>query len=288
MSLANLFQPNDYDIFCHSITPNTSGDGGVLTDNIDTVNFGDALNIGAVKAGSINIGSVASPVRINGNVTVPNQLLTNAIHANVVAGMTIGTGSTAINIISDVGDITIDQAAAGPYAVRIGDFAAQTVIISRPLGLTQIFSPLQLAGGLGTMVFFDEAVISGTGSGCIPNTAGFIQFKVQRINSIVRISWRPTASSVIATAGSPLTIVETLSASFRPFANTSSSTLVVGTSAAPLPVIAGTQLPGFISVTSAGAISFSFIPATHGSSNNWAIGETCTVVAGSMLYSTTA
>ncbi len=211
MSLANLFSPNDYDLFCRSISALTLESDQINIDDIDTAVLGQTLTIGAVRAALILIGRSGS--------------------------------------------------------------------------LTQLISPLQFQSGTGTITRFDAmAPLSATGSGCIPNTAGFVTFTAQRINGVVRLSWRFSGVVTVATAASLLTIVEVLPAEFRPANQVSFSTLVIGASGAPLPVIASAHLPGFCRITAAGVIDFAFAAATHGSSSNWAIGENVAIIAGDGSY----
>ena len=58
MSLSAITVPNDYVLYV----------GGLLTDNIDTVNVGDTLNIGAENAAVINIGEGSTMTFINGSL----------------------------------------------------------------------------------------------------------------------------------------------------------------------------------------------------------------------------
>lgn len=290
MSIANLFEANPYDLFCDSLTAGTiviDGPGETINAaNIDTPNFGEPMTIAPVKASSLTLGHFPITTTIQGaEVVVPGELKSNIIRSNGASVITIGTGATGLNLIPTVGDVVIDNAGPSTNFVDIGNFGCQGVIIGKFGGTTQFLSPVTFQSGGGSIVMYAEMpVLFGTGTGCIINTPFFIEFRAQRINAIVYLSWRFTGPVVAATIASTLNIIETLDMDFRPATPVSFSTLASGTTTIPLPVVANNLLPAIITINGAGAIFFSFAPATHNGDANWVIGETVRVIEGNVSY----
>lgn len=301
MSLANLFKPNDYDLFCNSITPagGSGGGGGIFTDNIDTVNTGDTLTIGLVKAGAITIGHPAVFVTTP-NLAVTSGLKVDTIQANTSVAMSIGANAAGMNLLPTNGNIVIDDSAPIPAnSINIAPIGINGVNIGNGSVTSQItlFSPLKFQFGATAMNNYEQmATFTSAVTGAVA-AANFIKFDGDRIGSnitggspIVRISWRFLGPAVAATAASVLNITTVLPVGFRPPTQVIFACSCLGTTQAPLPVSVNTPLPGELVIQSTGAMFFQFMPATHNSAvggvatAGWVIGEIVATSSGSAIF----
>lgn len=287
MSIANLFSPNDYNLFCNSITPSTTAPGsGIFSDYIDTVGLGDPMRIGTTKAGSMFIGNPTIQVTLQGGVHVTQSLLVDTIGSNTGVGMEIAGNASGVAIIPQVGDIAIDDNVPTGNRMHLGDANIGSVTIGKVGGSVDILAPITVGGaGVPLSVFNVMTRISATGVGCIPSTANYVQFNATLINSIVFLQWRFLGPVTAATVASNLNFVETIPLSFRPPVGLTFPATCFGNTVAPLPVTTAGQLPGELTVQANGTLFFSFNAMTHNGVTTWNIGEAAQVGAGSCAFS---
>ncbi len=255
MSISNLFAPNNYDLFAKSISLDPSAGGAFLTNNIDTINIGDALNIAAVRAGSLVVGN-------------PTCLTTLINGKN-------------LNLFSSNGNVVIDDSAAGAHVIFVGNSNAAQVTIGKPAGFVRVQAPLGLAGGTASLDYISGMPdILGTGGGCIPATPNFVKLEAYRINSNVLFRWSFIGTPVQSTVTGLLTIAQALPVEFRPSVNITAATVACVTATQ------NTAIPGTIAITTAGVVTFGIQSAIHTSSApGWlAPGEFCSIYAGSVNY----
>lgn len=285
MSIANLFSPNDYDLFCRSLTMGGGGGGGtgsLFVDNIDTVNIGDAMTIGTVKAGNMFIGSPTNIVTVPHLLTSSN-LQTDLISAATIVPMVIGTNAAGLNLQPNIGNIVIDDGTPTLAEIQIGTANSFQVVIGKPSGIVMMAGPVQFQQGNDMLNHFSTLSFAGTGTGCIPATPNYIQFDANRIDNMVTLSWTFTGPAINATIATDLDILELLPMEFRPAAIFQVYTCsIVGNSI--LPPSAGDFLPGNVTVDSLGQISFHYMAVTHDNNTSFVIGSTVEVSAGSISY----
>ncbi len=286
MSISTLFAPNPYNLYCKTITP-SGGIPAVDTNNIDAVNPGDALNIGAVKAGVVNIGHIGIFTIMPGPLTVLG-LNTDTISAANSVVMNIGANAAGINLISALGNISLDNAA--PTAdvlalgtlnigrVDIGKLNGQ-VFIGKAGGSLTIGCPITYPGGGIVSSRFDMPSISASGTGAfvvaVPN---FVLFEGYKENNVVYLRWRLTGASAAATAVEATLIMGTvIPVGFRPLSPLAVSAGVIG--------VSDVFYPGMYVLQPSGVHGFEYMASTHGGKAGWLLGEPCGVSEGSVMYS---
>lgn len=280
MSIANLFSPNDYDLYCNTLT--TNGSSPILSNVIDTINNGDTLQIAPVKAGAVQISHAGALVTLNETTSAP-RLNAPIVGTATPVSMGVGSGSVGL-VISSNGVVILDRAAPVTPAdgLFLGNTNAGAVTVGRVGGTLVANTGLTLSAaaslGGGTISYFENMVtINATCSGCIPATANFIRFEAFRLNNVVMLRYRPTSVDVVATAATTLSVGSALPANFLPIGNCRFSVGVVG--------LGSNVYPGVLSINTAGAMSFAFMPAPHGAAvQNWAIGEPCNITNGNVSF----
>jgi hypothetical protein len=284
MSIANLFSPNDYDLFCKSIT--TSGIAPINTNVIDTINIGDTLQIAPVKAGAVVIGHVGAVTTVNGQLNA-TPLRSQDIGAILISSpLKVGSNSVGLLLQPDSGDIVIDQTLSALNDIHIGSNNAKFLFIGSPASPTTFEGPLAFSvalGGGSIFVYAQMPTINGTGGGCIPATANFIRFDATRINNQTTINWKFTGVNTVCTANSVLTIAELIPADFRPaIGATADCPVVANILATPR------TFPGVINIAATGVIQFLIQDGTHpagGGSAIWTSGtDVCAVREGSVTF----
>lgn len=278
MSIANLFSPNDYNLFCKSIT--TSGLAPIDTNVIDTVNIGDQLQIGPVKAGSISISHVGALVNINETTSAPRFNAPTIGTAAPGAAMTVGANSTSM-LLSSLGDIVIDRAPplTPLESIFLGNTNTGKVVMSQVGGLPAVANAgITFPPGTATLNYYDVMpVISANVTGAII-ASNYIVINATRINNEVILRWRPAGATTNATAAAGLLVTQTLPATFRPIGNVTAPCSVFGLNTV--------TYPGILSVSTAGVMQFNFMGGTHSPNNvNWVVTEPVNVTSGSIIYS---
>lgn len=274
MSISNLFGPNDYDLFCHSMT--VSNAAPLLTDTLDTVNIGDNLDIGPVKAGVVNIGHIGIPTRIMGDAGAAS-FATDLVRSLTGANMVIGTSSMGLILQPNFGPLTIDQllALSGPITIGAGG-GATSVTISTAGVNTNVQGSLQLTTAGGVINYFSNYDFISDGQGCIPVTTNFVSLHAVRLNNLVTLSWSFIGVPTISTAASTLVLGTALITGYAPAAPVQSAAVLYSN---------GIIFQGYIFIDVFGVIQFGFIPGTHGASELYAIGEVCKIVEGTCTFS---
>lgn len=272
MSIANLFAPNDYDLYCKSIS--TSSSSALLTNDIDTIGIGDQLDIGGVRAGSLFIGRAAVNTTIQGNANIIN-LLSNNLSARTSVAMSVGSNSAGLTVTTaGTNNIAIDQ--ASPVGtITIGGTNASDIVIGNPsIASIKIPTALQFTGFTGGtgLARFEEGTHDATGSGCIPNTAAFVRLRYVRINNNIIVYWRFLGVPTAVTAASALILLEALPAPFRPSVPVTSSCIVVRSAAAGPPLYPGV-VPGIVTVSAAGGVQFSYASGANAGTATFAIAD---------------
>lgn len=272
MSIANLFAPNDYDLYCKSIT--TSSSSALLTNDIDTIGIGDQLDIGATRAGSLFIGRAAVNTTIQGNANVLN-LLANDLSARTSVPMTLGANSAGLTVTTaGTNNIGVDQQAP-VGTITVGGTNANDITLGNPtIASIKVPTALQFtgfAGGTG-LARFEEGTHDATGSGCILNTANFVRLHYVRINNNVIVYWRFLGVPTAVSAASPLILLEAIPAPYRPSVPVTSACAVVRSAAAGPPLYAGV-VPGIVTISAAGGVSFSYCSGANAGTANFAIAD---------------
>jgi hypothetical protein len=280
MSIANLFSPNDYNLFCKSIT--TSGAAPIDTNTIDTINIGDTLALGPVKAGAVSIANAGAVTTVNGRLDAATIRTDNLQSLTFGPIMQIGTNALGVNITPFAGDMVLDESTVGVDTLFLAPANYQTVSIGKSTGAILINGTMVLPGdGTGSLSLFEIMTpFDGTGGGCIPATPGFIRFSGLRINSSIFLRFRFLGPVVVVTANSILTIVETLPVNFRPPVDLRIICGVLGVTAAP-----GATSAGVITITALGVITFEYAQTSH--DRRWLladVGCVCGIIDGSAEY----
>lgn len=216
MSIANL---SDFPIVVSNLE----------TDNIDTVNDGDPLTIGTVKANPVTIGQVGRAVNINGRlqtkiIDVPNVIDTLFIGPDVAKDIAIG-GPTGNPVVIPRGIITtkVDRGSTvGAGELEIGGDAPTTSLAIGNAGapIALISSSLSFPGttpySLSTTGATVTQVMSYSGA---VNTANAAIVSYYRFGDWVSLEVRPQLPPQPITAvGQPITLVGALIVGYRPVA----------------------------------------------------------------------
>ncbi len=189
--------------------------------------------------------------------------------------MVIGTNSAGLTLSPTSGPIVIDQIAGGG-AIQIGNALATSVQVGRA-GVTTIFpGPLSLPG-LGVLSNYEELTELRSVDGAIPLTANILSINYQKINSLVRLTWRWTGATVVATAATTLTVTSTVPVTYRPAATAEAICEIFKAAA---------RYPGYVSLSVGGNLAFQFMGPSNGGTINYAIGEAAGLGGGTISYST--
>ncbi len=286
MSISSLFAPNPYNLYCNTITP-SAGIPAVDTNNIDAVNPGDTLNIGAVKAGAITLGSAAIFTNMPGPIATP-LINVDIIQARTPVVMQIGANAAGISIMPALGNINVDDASPSANVLSLGAVNIGSVDIGKLNGAVAIGKaggtvtfgcPVVFPGGGSIATRVDMAPISAAGQGCftVPQ-AGFVLFEGYKENGVVFLRWRFTGVTTAATATSTLVMGTQIPAGFRPISTLLAACTVVGTG--------GQYYPGQYTLQPSGVHGFQFVNSTHLTTSNWDGGasEPCAVEEGSIMF----
>ncbi len=158
MSISNLFAPNDYNLFCKSITPATGGGAPIFTNTIDTVNTGDILDIGPIKAGAIIIGHPTMVFQTDAATIDLTATTSASIDSAAPATGTLALGATNMSTVN-VGNLN------GQTMVRGANCQMRTLT-----GIITLDSIVPATGGL----FLGAANMSNTHLG---NLGGLTSIK---------------------------------------------------------------------------------------------------------------
>jgi hypothetical protein len=284
MSIANLFSPNDYDLFCKSIT--TSGVAPINTNIIDTINIGDTLQLAPVKAGAVVIGHIGAVTTVNGQLNA-TPFRSQDIGAILISSpLKVGSNAVGLLLQPDSGDIVIDQTLSAANDIHIGSNNALNVFIGSAASPVILEGPLTFSAALGGGVislYAQMPTINGTGGGCIPVTPNFVRFDATRVNNQTTLNWKFTSVNTACTVSTFLTIAETLPVLFRPAIGGSSDCPVIANVG-----VTPRTFPGLIDITPAGVISFLIQDGTHpagGGSATWTAGaDTVALRSGSITF----
>jgi hypothetical protein len=179
MSIANLFSPNDYNLFVNTITPRVQP-GSIETNDIDTINTNDTLTIGTVKAGPIVISRPGQSVTITDGSQLEVQVLDHATSANLYPSTPFITMGASGGVMQFNGGIGFAQ--SGPPMMNF-------------------FSD------------FRSFLVGGTGP-FASQTIGW--YSLQRINTIVTAVIKWTVGTIPVTVNNPLTILPQVPSEFIP------------------------------------------------------------------------
>lgn len=150
MSISNLFEPNDYNLFCNDLTANNLNFGSSSISILDITNppasaaTDDLLtidNTGSVNKSSIQLQNV---VTLSDTQTLTNKTLTSAI----LTTPNLGTPSALI-LTNATGDQLGTSIGGNAASGHVGEYFSQTELIgaSQPLstGVTSNVFPVQNA-----------------------------------------------------------------------------------------------------------------------------------------------
>jgi hypothetical protein len=223
MSIANLFAPNDYNLFCTSITPSVVPPS-ILTDDIDTIGIGDTLTIGTVRAGDIIMSQFGQQVVING-LLVGLKAQIDIIDALGTLNLgptatTIVIGGTAFNIIVQDGSQFLVQTI--DHVTNAALYNSCPFVTAGAAGGT-----FQFNGGISftnsgppQLNYFNEDIQFGVmGSGPFP-IQPIGHYSAQRTNNMVTFNFTWVGPSVVATAAALIQVTPILPAAFIPASRT--------------------------------------------------------------------
>lgn len=228
--------------------------------------------IQAFGANATNGGMVLNTTQsFGGQKIFVNDLQTDNVLSRTGGLMAIGANSSGLNMVSTSGTIAMDQITTGG-AITVGSLKATSVTLGRAGITTTVNGTLGVGGGLISL--FSEFVTTQNVTGAF-NVANYLRLSFVRINNNITMNYRPLLINQACVANSEIILGATILAWAPPITIRSSAMVVVN----------GNQLPGRLTFTVGGLISFAIQPGINLGVANFVPLTTIGVEAGSIDYS---
>lgn len=253
----------------------TTINGSTITMNgtVDMITQDRAglILIGTSLSTGINIGRAGQTTTMNGTVAITTNDRAGSISIGPTLATSLSLGRAGITTtVAGTADIATQDRAG---TISIGTTSATGITVGRAAITTTIAGTAGIGGG--TITAFSTTSFTSAAGGAIPATPNYMSFNLQLTNNIVFISWRSLAVGVVATSAGAITMTTSLSAPYLPVA-TLSLTAIVN--------INGQLYPGYITITTAGAMSFNIQGGINLGVIDFQIGQNVSVRSGSGMF----